>query len=161
MHLGPNEANVGLNPAEPTKKCTRCGRRKRLARFYLNAKRRDGRQSQCRLCHKAWYQRNKKRHKARVKIVNKARAVIGTAFVADYLATHPCVDCGEADPVVLEFDHVRGKKVLEISKMKRWVSRSRLEEEINKCDVRCANCHRRVTHRRRIALSFNRQDTWL
>jgi hypothetical protein len=67
-------------------------------------------------------------------------------FVLDYLRTHPCVDCGESDPVVLEFDHVRGKKDGSISAM---VSAGRpiavIQAEIEKCDVRCANCHRETT----------------
>jgi hypothetical protein len=47
---------------------------------------------------------------------------------------------------VLEFDHVRGIKVLDVSVMVargyRW---RRIESEIAKCVVRCANCHRRRT----------------
>ena len=67
-------------------------------------------------------------------------------MIFEYLQGHPCVDCGEADPLVLEFDHVRGVKSGNISQMMAYcVSEARLLEEIAKCEVRCANCHRRVT----------------
>jgi hypothetical protein len=68
------------------------------------------------------------------------------AYVKAYLETHPCVDCGEARWQVLEFDHVRGEKLGSISNM---LHRFRLEtiiEEIAKCEVRCANCHRIRTY---------------
>lgn len=64
--------------------------------------------------------------------------------------THPCVDCGEPDPIVLEFDHVRFPKEFEIADaIPRGISWARIELEIAKCEMRCANCHRRVTYRRR------------
>lgn len=67
-------------------------------------------------------------------------------YVYDYFKTHPCVDCWENDPRVLEFDHVRGVKTAAISRLcNEGVKLERLQEEINKCDVRCANCHRRRT----------------
>lgn len=66
-------------------------------------------------------------------------------FIENYLKTHSCVDCSESDYVVLEFDHVRGKKKDNISRMVYGSSIKSLEEEISKCDVRCANCHRRKT----------------
>ena len=64
-----------------------------------------------------------------------------------YLATHPCIDCGESDPIVLEFDHRNpSEKKDEISHMVSTAAPlSSLEAEIEKCDVRCANCHRRKT----------------
>lgn len=50
------------------------------------------------------------------------------------------MDCGESDPVVLEFDHrdpsLKLGRVMEVTNM-------RLEDEVDKCDVRCANCHRK------------------
>lgn len=56
-----------------------------------------------------------------------------------------CCDCPEIDPVVLEFDHRdRAQKVASINHMLRdCVSPKTLRAEIEKCDVRCANCHRR------------------
>jgi len=66
-------------------------------------------------------------------------------FIIEYLSDHPCVDCKEIDPVVLEFDHVRGTKVDTISNLAfRYTSSlRRIREEMKKCEVRCANCHRR------------------
>ena len=73
-------------------------------------------------------------------------------FVTNYLASHPCVDCGESDPVVLEFDHIARDKLRDVSGMLyRDYPLSKVIEEIAKCEVRCANCHRRVTAERRIA----------
>jgi hypothetical protein len=59
-----------------------------------------------------------------------------------------CVDCGETDPLVLEFDHV-GTKRGQISTMVWNVGLSKLEAEIAECELRCCNCHRRITALRR------------
>jgi L-lysine 2,3-aminomutase len=71
-------------------------------------------------------------------------------WMLDYFSEHPCVDCGETDPVVLEFDHVRGEKVAAISFMiPRGYPMAKILAEVDKCDVRCANCHRRKTAKER------------
>lgn len=59
-----------------------------------------------------------------------------------------CVDCGERDPVVLDFDHV-GPKRRTIAQLTPVASLQRLKEEIAQCEVRCCNCHRMVTYARR------------
>ena len=62
----------------------------------------------------------------------------------NYLLEHPCVDCGLDDPRILEFDHVRGEKSHGVARMVTGSTFSwkRIEAEIAKCEVRCANCHR-------------------
>lgn len=94
------------------------------------------------------YEKNKATYVARAS-ARKAQVVIAlNARLSEYFVEHPCVDCGERDPVVLEFDHV-GEKNADISIMvcKGYSWRSILEE-IAMCEVRCANCHRRVTAKR-------------
>jgi hypothetical protein len=68
-----------------------------------------------------------------------------------YFSTHPCVDCGEADPIVLEFDHIEKETKLAAVSELVWLQRPWriILEEIKKCEVRCANCHRRKTAKER------------
>lgn len=60
-----------------------------------------------------------------------------------------CVDCGEMDPVVLDFDHIGGK-TFNVARMSGRTSYEALRAEIAKCEIRCANCHRKMTARRRL-----------
>lgn len=65
-----------------------------------------------------------------------------------FLTQHPCVDCGETDPTVLDFDHLPGAaKRFTISRAVGASTRSwrAIAEEMAKCEVVCANCHRRRT----------------
>ncbi len=80
-----------------------------------------------------------------------------TGLLLEYFATHPCADCGESDPVVLEFDHLRDKS-FEIATALVDRSWDRILEEIAKCEVVCANCHRRRTVRRRRSVRFQLTD---
>ncbi len=65
-------------------------------------------------------------------------------WINGYLSEHPCVDCGNSDIRVLEFDHVEPeKKTFTISrKIADGVALITLQKEVAKCEVRCANCHR-------------------
>lgn len=96
------------------------------------------------------YEANKQRVKDRAIAHRKKTKVINKSFIYDYLSKHPCVDCGNSNPIVLEFDHVVGKKRATISDMLRQgYSLKSIQEEVAKCEVRCANCHRIITYQRR------------
>lgn len=59
----------------------------------------------------------------------------------------PCADCGIQYPYwVMQFDHVRGIKVINLSKC-YLATTGKILGEINKCDVVCANCHANRTHK--------------
>lgn len=68
-------------------------------------------------------------------------------FMWSHLKGKACVDCGEPDPVVLQFDHEdRATKILAVCEMvNRQYGFARIAAEILKCVVRCANCHTRKT----------------
>lgn len=70
------------------------------------------------------------------------------AWLLTYLREHPCVDCGNGDIRVLEFDHRDGStKVRAVALLAgQGYSLTRVRAEIEKCQVRCANCHRIRTH---------------
>lgn len=84
------------------------------------------------------------------KISRKKGVARNRAYVDNFLKDKACVDCGNSDKRVLEFDHVKGTKVGPISQAIRnaWHI-DKLIAEIDKCEVRCCNCHRIVTIQRR------------
>jgi hypothetical protein len=62
-----------------------------------------------------------------------------------YLLEHPCVDCGERDPLVLDFDRVgRANQRHDLNRMvRRGFAWRTVLAEVTRREVRCANCQRR------------------
>lgn len=131
--------------------CGNCKEDKADAEFSFKNKAIGKRATTCKVCHRkhsaTYYAKNKaecvKESLRRNKIVldsNRKNVLL-------YLEGKCCVDCGESDPVVLEFDHVDPKtKAGNISNMLRNChSFETIFNEIKKCEIRCANCHRRRT----------------
>lgn len=98
---------------------------------------------------KRWYEKNKATHMANVAARKKKTVAENRGNTARYLSEHPCVDCGESDIRVLEFDHISDDKVANISKMVLdGLSWTTILKEIEKCEVRCKNDHARKTYER-------------
>jgi hypothetical protein len=99
---------------------------------------------------KRHYEANKPDYIARARAHDKKVTAKGRAWLLEYLLANPCVDCGEADPIVLEFDHRPGSgKRFDVGAFATGnYSFQSLLDEVAKCDVRCANCHRRITYQR-------------
>lgn len=133
------------------KTCRKCGKRKRLEAFPPCAARKDGRHSYCRPCRqeydREWHAKTYQRRAESVRKRQRDRRARLVEKLLIYLAEHPCVDCGEADPVVLQFDHRDDET--KVGNVSDFLRNKRLWEsvltEIAKCDVRCANCHVRRT----------------
>ncbi len=136
-----------------TKRCAGpCGLVLSVTQFYRNGKYIYKR---CKTCQNAYTKDWQKNHPGRLEAVRRKQYRQNKAFVAEYLISHPCVDCFESDSICLEFDHIKGKKIAAISSMASWgYSLDRIEREIEKCEVRCANCHRKVTGKRRKKSKF-------
>ena len=130
-----------------TKRCCTCKLDVPLTEFNRRASAPDGLQARCRSCCRAWYEANRTAHLARMYEHTKAQRVRHAARMAAYLADRECVDCGERDIRCLEFDHRdRSTKTKAVALLVRdGVSWAVILAEIEKCDVRCANCHSRKT----------------
>lgn len=70
-----------------------------------------------------------------------------------------CVDCGTKEKTVLEFDHVRGEKTANISRLLSnnapWL---KINEEIKKCDIVCRNCHLLRTRSRESFITYRETE---
>lgn len=127
--------------------CTVCLEPKDLDYFSFRFKSRGIRKKRCRDCdkryHDDYYLQNRTKEIARCRVNNVKTRERNRERLYRYFLSHSCVDCGNSDPLVLEFDHVRGEKKYNVSNMiARAFSWNTILEEISKCDVRCANCHR-------------------
>jgi transcription elongation factor Elf1 len=99
---------------------------------------------------KEHYKNNKDYYKSKAKVAKLAQREWNRSFVHRVKRIFGCADCGESDSVILEFDHVKGEKRANIADMvHRPLCIDSIKKEIRKCEVRCANCHRRKTHERR------------
>jgi 5-methylcytosine-specific restriction endonuclease McrA len=138
------------------KRCTVCKTEHPKDAFNVSRRRPDGLQNVCRECNrtraKRYYTENKVQHRAKIHERRGSYIVANRDILLEYLKTHPCVACGETDPLVLDFDHLRDKQFDLGGDSVRTRGRRSIENEMAKCQVLCANCHRRKTH--------EQQNTW-
>jgi len=130
--------------------CNHCGVAKDPEEFNWRYKALGIRHPTCRESQKPfrknWYEGDAhERHLQNVKERKVQARNVAREYVWNYLSDHSCSQCGESDPVVLEFHHVEGKGK-EVSVMVAGgYPIETIQKEIDKCDVLCANCHRKRT----------------
>lgn len=131
-----------------TKYCPGCEQDLDVAFFHKNRSRYDGLGNYCISCIN---KHRKTKYKQRINTykriqINDRREETREKLI-NYLLNHPCVDCGNSDFRVLEFDHIFGNKNYNISDMigYKWQT---ILSEIAKCEVVCANCHVIRTYKR-------------
>jgi hypothetical protein len=129
-------------------KCYRCGELKGAEEFAWRRKNKGQRDSHCKPCRSAYgkehYAANRQRYIDQAAARKQVQSEERSRYLIEFFRTHPCIDCGEADPVVLEFDHLEAKE-FNVSYGVRHLTWESVLAEIAKCDVVCANCHRRRT----------------
>jgi hypothetical protein len=130
------------------KRCNTCQVEKPLGEFHKNARSKDGRIGKCKPCqaeyHRNHYLENPKMYKDKARrreIKHRAELDVMIHEIKD----HPCMDCGvKYPPYVMDFDHRDPTQKTENVSMMRVTgfNKQRVLEEIAKCDLVCANCHR-------------------
>lgn len=134
-----------------TKVCTKCQQSKSEDDFALRSIASQKRFTHCKECQRRYndghYSRTRQKRIASARVTTLQTRQTNQQRLMEYLRLHPCVDCPEDDPVVLDFDHVDPSiKTANVPAMVRWAySWETILKEIEKCVVRCANCHRRRT----------------
>jgi hypothetical protein len=140
------------------RRCDRCRDLKPVSEFNLRRKgARRQRDNYCRTCRAEYlrehYARHKDRYVAEAVRRKKELAIERAGYLIAFFRARPCADCGEDDPLVLEFDHL-ADKTFNITKGITAHSWQAVRDEIAKCDVVCANCHRRRTASRAGSIRF-------
>ena len=136
------------------KDCTKCRIAKLASEYFVKDK--TGRlHSQCKLCYKEHRKSYYKQHYATYHEQYLARAKQRRAGqrleyrqnMIAYMADKSCVTCGESDIRVLEFDHLDPSlKTFNVSQaVAKGYSWNDVLQEIKKCQLLCANCHKRKT----------------
>lgn len=125
-------------------KCNKCGKFQEESEFAWKNKSLGTRNKTCKSCHRDYskkhYQENTEKYREKARRSNPRYYQESKKIILDYLASHPCADCGNSDIRVLQFDHIvplrkRGGRI------SARMNPSRLFQEFEKCEVRCANCH--------------------
>lgn len=126
--------------------CANCKRELPVASFAFRNKSKGIRGHECRDCHserfKSWYGRHAYSERDRLKQSKLAKR----KWLVEYKVARKCERCGEDHPACLEFHHLNSDdKDIDLGRavVAGW-SIARMLEEIAKCILLCANCHRKL-----------------
>jgi hypothetical protein len=132
----------------------RCSECKRLAKIYRDSRmsKRQEYESRPEIKAKRSTQNKQRWQNNRASLLQDRRSKAGklSFLVNEIKIMRGCFDCGfDLDPLALQFDHVRGEKHKPIAALVHELNQNKLIEELDKCEVRCSNCHHIRTQERR------------
>lgn len=128
------------------KHCPGCDTEKSREDFHTHAKRSDGLQVYCKLCKSKRSRASFKKHPEKAVLQakrNKYNRAANREYVSRYKSAKGCMFCGENHPIALDLHHLNpAMKDSAVSAM-LYNCKARIDVEIQKCVVLCANCHRK------------------
>lgn len=123
-------------------KCTKCKETKDSAFFHKDKSKKNGFICVCKECKKIrehlYYIKNTEKCKANASSHRIKRA----EWWRKYKSQFKCIDCGFSDARALDFHHTDPKEKIQCVSTLVRAKDDILFEEIKKCIVLCANCHR-------------------
>ena len=135
--------------------CSKCKISRPESDYFIKSTTPPRLHAQCKQCYKEHRRTYYADHYAKYGQLYRERAKVRREMlrnlyhdrILSYLKTHPCSTCRENDVRVLEFDHLDPtEKTFSISFGIRYGRPwPQIEAEIGKCQVLCANCHKKRT----------------
>lgn len=125
------------------KRCYTCGKKKSLTEFSWSNKSKNLKNNRCKECQKELSHKHYLNNKENYLDSQRNSRERNKRFIFDYLKSKLCIDCGNDNPIVLDFDHTDpSKKLFNISDgVSDKYSIENIKLEIEKCEIRCRNCH--------------------
>jgi hypothetical protein len=126
------------------KQCSTCNSEKLTSEFRKDKTQPDGFQPRCKVCARAKINADYDRYREKTLIRNRKRQAQTKAIIREYKQQHSCTQCGEPEFVCLEFHHIDPTlKSFQLSSVSTQ-SDTAINEEIQKCVLVCANCHKKI-----------------
>jgi len=130
---------------EKTKICAKCTLPKPIGEFSKNKTKKDGLSYWCQPCQKEYKDQHYRNNKQLYFNKNKKKKQKDIKWWLDYKSTLKCCKCGFQHPAAIDFHHLEADKkeasLADAIAKKGW-GKKRILNEISKCIILCANCHR-------------------
>lgn len=128
-----------------TKICIKCKDDKNIDEFNFKSVEKNIRQNTCKTCHAEMKKKSYEGNKQATLDRNNRNKKKNKEWYDEYKSTLQCSKCDESHPACLDFHHINGEdKKIEIAAFSgQTYSKQYMLNEIKKCIVLCANCHRK------------------
>lgn len=133
-------------------KCSKCGEEKELEHFNKRNNTKRGYSHWCKKCYNFYDKSRYKKEKKKIVGQKKKRKHLIREWFEEYKSFLKCEHCGENHPACFDFHHLDGSEKDDCISVLvgGGYAVKRIKEEIDKCIVLCANCHRKLHYEEKI-----------